>query len=129
MPKGGGRGSSSKKPPSSTAPQPDDSNVIFAHAGKSKRKENQNDKTIDGPNKTHASVEDAAKKPDTRSLIAGASWTGKLPVNLLSEHCQKQRWGKPEYSMVGSIPFLVIIGSTLTGDSQETRKATHRWSP
>ena len=40
------------------------------------------------------------KKPDTRTLIGGESWTGKLPVNLLSEHCQKQRWEKPNYSMV-----------------------------
>lgn len=45
--------------------------------------------------------QDAAKKPDTRQLIGGASWTGKLPVNLLSEHCQKQKWAKPEYTMVG----------------------------
>jgi hypothetical protein len=41
------------------------------------------------------------KKPDTRTLIAGASWTGKLPVALLSEMCQKQKWNKPEYTMVG----------------------------
>ena len=39
-------------------------------------------------------------RPDTRTLIGGASWTGKLPVNLLSETCQKQRWEKPDYSMV-----------------------------
>ena len=39
-------------------------------------------------------------RPDTRILIGGASWTGKLPVNLLSETCQKQRWEKPDYSMV-----------------------------
>lgn len=44
---------------------------------------------------------DAPKKPDTRTLIGGASWTGKLPVNMLSEHCQKQKWDKPEYTMVG----------------------------
>jgi ATP-dependent RNA helicase DHX57 len=41
------------------------------------------------------------KKPDTRTLIAGASWTGKLPLALLSELCQKQKWNKPDYSMVG----------------------------
>ena len=42
----------------------------------------------------------ASKKPDARTLIGGASWTGKLPVNLLSEHCQKQKWERPEYTMV-----------------------------
>lgn len=43
---------------------------------------------------------EAPKKPDMRSLIGGASWTGKLPVNMLNEHCQKQKWEKPEYTMV-----------------------------
>ncbi|KAJ9627878.1 putative ATP-dependent RNA helicase ucp12 [Taxawa tesnikishii (nom. ined.)] len=43
---------------------------------------------------------DAPKKPDTRTLVSGSSsWTGKLPLNLLSEHCQKQKWDKPEYTM------------------------------
>lgn len=47
-----------------------------------------------------AAPEDAPRKPDTRTLIGGASWTGKLPMNLLSAHCQKQKWDKPEYTMV-----------------------------
>lgn len=36
-------------------------------------------------------------KPTVKQRIGGSSWTGKLPVNLLSEHCQKQHWDKPEY--------------------------------
>lgn len=40
------------------------------------------------------------KKPSVKEMIGGVSWTGKLPVNLLSEHCQKQKWEKPEYTMV-----------------------------
>ncbi|RAO70768.1 uncharacterized protein BHQ10_006780 [Talaromyces amestolkiae] len=44
-------------------------------------------------------TEGEAKKPTVKQLIGGASWTGKLPVNLLSEHCQKQKWEKPEYTM------------------------------
>lgn len=39
------------------------------------------------------------KKPDTRTLIAGSSWTGKLPQTLFNEHCQKQRWERPEYTI------------------------------
>ncbi|ODM19562.1 hypothetical protein SI65_04547 [Aspergillus cristatus] len=39
------------------------------------------------------------KKPSVKEVIGGASWTGKLPVNMLSEHCQKQKWEKPEYTM------------------------------
>lgn len=40
------------------------------------------------------------KKPSVKEVIGGASWTGKLPVNMFSEHCQKQKWEKPEYTMV-----------------------------
>jgi HrpA-like RNA helicase len=38
-------------------------------------------------------------RPDVKKIIGGASWTGKLPVNLLSEHCQRQKWNKPDYQM------------------------------
>ena len=38
-------------------------------------------------------------RPDTRKIIGGLSWTGKLPVNLLSELCQREKWNKPDYSM------------------------------
>ncbi|RMZ77426.1 hypothetical protein DV738_g4412, partial [Chaetothyriales sp. CBS 135597] len=44
-------------------------------------------------------TEPGPPRPDARKIIGGASWTGKLPVNLLSEHCQRERWNKPEYSM------------------------------
>ncbi|KAL7962446.1 P-loop containing nucleoside triphosphate hydrolase protein [Trichoderma compactum] len=39
----------------------------------------------------------AAPKPTVKQIIGGSSWTGKLPVNLLSEYCQKQKWDKPVY--------------------------------
>ncbi|KAL4742794.1 P-loop containing nucleoside triphosphate hydrolase protein [Aspergillus similis] len=42
---------------------------------------------------------DEQKKPTVKQVIGGASWTGKLPVNLVSEHCQKHKWEKPEYTM------------------------------
>ncbi|KAF3384416.1 putative ATP-dependent RNA helicase ucp12 [Penicillium rolfsii] len=45
-------------------------------------------------------VAEEPKKPTVKEVIGGASWTGKLPVNMLSEHCQKQKWEKPEYSMI-----------------------------
>lgn len=46
------------------------------------------------------SPKDVNQKPSARTLIGGESWTGKLPVNILSEYCQKNKWEKPEYSMV-----------------------------
>lgn len=49
--------------------------------------------------KAQASTEEP-KKPSVKEVIGGASWTGKLPVNMLAEHCQKQKWEKPEYTMV-----------------------------
>ncbi|KAF1827047.1 P-loop containing nucleoside triphosphate hydrolase protein [Dissoconium aciculare CBS 342.82] len=47
----------------------------------------------------NATVPEAEKKPDTRTLIAGSSWTGKLPMTLFNEHCQKQKFEKPEYTV------------------------------
>ncbi|KAJ6113588.1 hypothetical protein N7523_006905 [Penicillium sp. IBT 18751x] len=43
-------------------------------------------------------VTEEPKKPSVKEVIGGASWTGKLPVNMLSEHCQKQKWERPEES-------------------------------
>ncbi|WYZ38980.1 hypothetical protein EsH8_III_000894 [Colletotrichum jinshuiense] len=41
----------------------------------------------------------AANKPTVKQIIGGSSWTGKLPVNLFNEYCQKQQWEKPVYDM------------------------------
>src|ERR1700761_6860107 len=100
------RGGPKKPPP----PADDGPTIIFTNAKgdpkKSKKAETatkvaESSKTK-GKGKAPAepAAEDAPKRPDTRTLIGGASWTGKLPVNLLSEHCQKQKWEKPEYTMV-----------------------------
>lgn len=34
-----------------------------------------------------------------REAVAGTSWTGKLPGNLLQEHCQRQKWNRVDYGM------------------------------
>lgn len=77
-----------------------ESNVVFTN--------DTEDKKPKKPAKPQTAVADgsqadAPKKPATRELIGGSSWTGKLPVNLLSEHCQKMKWEKPEYTMVGAV--------------------------
>lgn len=99
MSKGGGRRGPAKH---NVAPKEDTSCIIFGD-GKSDRKAKSREakagKPSDGP---RPPTENAPKKPDTRQLIGGTSWTGKLPVNLLSEHCQKQKWEKPDYTMVSS---------------------------
>lgn len=100
----GSRGEGSKKAPPKSATDGDDSYIVFSNAKDDKKVKKAEDKASaskDGSNTTRPAGEDAPKRPDTRKLIGGASWTGKLPVNMLSEHCQKQRWEKPEYTMVG----------------------------
>ena len=100
----GNRGGGSKKPPPKSATDGDDSYIVFSNAKddkKVKKAEAKDPNSKDGSTSTQAAGEDTPKRPDTRKLIGGASWTGKLPVNMLSEHCQKQRWEKPEYTMAG----------------------------
>ncbi|KAI0407444.1 P-loop containing nucleoside triphosphate hydrolase protein [Xylaria palmicola] len=49
-------------------------------------------------------------KPTVKQIIGGSSWTGKLPVNLLSEHCQRQKWDRPDYQpMKGSQGFSYFV--------------------
>lgn len=80
----------------------DDSFIVFSNSDKEpkpRRPVNQDDPSsagLSGP----ALLGEAVQRPDVKKLIGGASWTGKLPVNMLSEHCQKQKWEKPEYTMV-----------------------------
>jgi hypothetical protein len=118
------RGKSAKK---SVPPEEDTSFIVFGD-GKPKKKKGESSggaaATEDGKvkGKTPAGqAEDGPKKPDTRTLIAGASWTGKLPVNLLSEHFQKQHWSKPDYRIVCSLGH--ISGLQLTSTAQRWRQA------
>lgn len=62
-------------------------------------------------------------RPTVRELIGGASWTGKLPVNLLSEHCQKQKWEKPEYSTIKTKEGFSVLVS-LSARNPKTNEIT-----
>jgi ATP-dependent RNA helicase DHX57 len=96
------------KPAKKTVPPEEDTSFIQFGDAKPKKKKGESSTGGDaqsdgkGKGKAVAAPEDGPKKPDTRTLIAGASWTGKLPVNLLSEHFQKQQWAKPDYRIVGT---------------------------
>ena len=121
MAKGKG-GDGSKKVPSATASksskpstskEDDGSHVVFSNA-----KGDVKPKRSAKPDDEHrGQSQDAPKKPDTKTLIAGASWTGKLPVNLLNEHCQKQRWEKPDYNMVSKPLLFLIVQRWLTSSA------------
>ena len=95
MPKKGGRGGKQSNP----LPHEDESNVIFSSSDALKKGKQKGPIGNDGVRDGQGGAGEGSKKPDTRTLIGGASWTGKLPVNILSEHCQKQKWAKPEYTM------------------------------
>lgn len=71
------------------------SNVIFTNDTDEKKTK----KPPKAPDSDQSQAE-APKKPPVREVIGGKSWTGKLPLNLLAEHCQKMKWEKPEYTMV-----------------------------
>jgi ATP-dependent RNA helicase DHX57 len=83
----------------------------------------QKSKSTPGQKTSENAATDAPKKPDTRTLIGGASWTGKLPVNLLSEHCQKQKWDKPEYTMT-RIPEGFVSNVILSSKNPKSREIT-----
>ncbi|KAK6834939.1 hypothetical protein PG987_009633 [Apiospora arundinis] len=87
---------SSKKPakaPAAKAPKPprEDDFIVFTNSDKDPKPKR--------PKPAKPAEEEPAgpPKPTVKQIIGGSSWTGKLPVNLLSEHCQKQKWDKPSY--------------------------------
>ena len=78
---------SKKQSKKAVDPVPGAEHIVF---GKGKEKTKTTNDTAEAP---------VPPRPDARKIIGGASWTGKLPVNLLSEHCQRQKWNRPDYSM------------------------------
>ncbi|KAL9610490.1 MAG: hypothetical protein Q9167_004799 [Letrouitia subvulpina] len=121
MPKGSGHAGSSKKHTTPKSGNQDDSYIVFGDSKSKKAKEPISRKDLSNrpsgteSDKKVASGDEVPKKPDTRQLIGGVSWTGKLPVNLLSEHCQKMKWATPEYTMTktpSGFTSSVIIKAT-----------------
>lgn len=100
--KGGKPGSGQGAKPSPATTTGDDSFIVFSNSDKDPKPKRPapsaaGPSNLDGPALAGEAV---APRPNVKKIIGGASWTGKLPVNLLSEHCQKQKWEKPEYTMV-----------------------------
>ncbi|KAH7355773.1 P-loop containing nucleoside triphosphate hydrolase protein [Pyrenochaeta sp. MPI-SDFR-AT-0127] len=120
------------KPAKKTVPPEEDTSFIVFGDGKPKKKKGANSGNgdavqDDSKGKGKASTgqpEDGPKKPDTRTLIAGASWTGKLPVNLLSEHFQKQHWSKPDYRIRKDGEKHFAYAVVLSKMNQKTRETT-----
>lgn len=98
--------SSSSKKSSKTAAAPkkpaDDDFIVFTNSTKDKPKTKKSEQVAGTAEQVEPGVT-GPPKPTVKQIIGGASWTGKLPVNLLSEHCQKQKWNRPDYQPV-SVP-------------------------
>ncbi|KAI0427443.1 DEAD/DEAH box helicase [Xylaria sp. FL1042] len=103
--------SSSKKPakPSSKPPQEDDF-IVFTNSTKDTKPKKGGQGSSKGKPVDDEQLPIGPPKPTVKQIIGGSSWTGKLPVNLLSEHCQRQKWDKPDYqSMKGSQGFSYFV--------------------
>ena len=113
--------SSSKKPPAI-----DDSFIVFTNSDKDVKPrkpaaERGGPSAGGGPEEASGAAAEPPK-PTVKQLIGGQSWTGKLPVNLLSEHCQKQKWERPDYRTIKVAGpeegFLVLV--TLSARNAKT---------
>jgi len=77
-------------------------------------------------------ADDKPKGPTNKQIVGGASWTGKLPMNMLSELCQKQKWEKPEYTMhktPDGFTSMVILAQKHPKSGEITRLAPFRIKP
>ena len=116
-PKAGASGPSKNTGPSNDE---DGSYIVFGNGtSDTKKKKGTAASSSQATGNAALSADNTPKKPDTRQLIGGASWTGKLPVNMLSEHCQKQKWGKPEYTMVCVESFVAAMCALIVITEQD----------
>ncbi|KAI0007716.1 P-loop containing nucleoside triphosphate hydrolase protein [Xylariaceae sp. FL0662B] len=96
-------GGSSKKSSKGSKPAENDDFIVFTNSTKDSKPKKGGQGSSGARN---AGADDAETsgppKPTVKQIIGGSSWTGKLPVNLLSEHCQRQKWDKPDYQIIRS---------------------------
>lgn len=135
-PSGGGSSSAAAKPSSSSAkpssskssakkaaaaPPPEEDLLIFTT---DKKKKSKNEGAQGGPAAPGATeAPPGPPKPTVKQIIGGQSWTGKLPVNLLSEHCQKMKWERPDYDTRKTQDgFSVMV--TLSAKNPKTHEMT-----
>ncbi|KAI0914032.1 DEAD/DEAH box helicase [Ustulina deusta] len=115
--------SSSKKPakPSSKPPQEDDF-IVFTNSTKDVKPKKGGQGSSKGKAIDEEQIATGPPKPTVKQIIGGSSWTGKLPVNLLSEHCQRQKWDKPDYQPIkGSQGYSYFV--QLSAKNPKTREA------
>ncbi|KAI1260499.1 P-loop containing nucleoside triphosphate hydrolase protein [Xylariaceae sp. FL1019] len=113
--------SSSKKPAAksnSKKPAQEDDFIVFTNSTKDVKPKRSGGKAAE-----NEEVPTGPPKPTVKQIIGGSSWTGKLPVNLLSEHCQRQKWDRPDYQRIrGSEGFSYFV--QLSAKNPKTGEAT-----
>lgn len=101
--------SSSKKPAKATKKPPqEDDFIVFTNSTKDTKPKKGGQGSGKGKAVDDEQVPTGPPKPTVKQLIGGSSWTGKLPVNLLSEHCQRQKWDRPDYQPVSGVAVITI---------------------
>ncbi|KAF3811422.1 putative ATP-dependent RNA helicase ucp12 [Colletotrichum gloeosporioides] len=100
-----------------TAPTP------AAQPAASSAKDGAKGKKNGGPSPMEQAAGPVAGKPTVKQIIGGSSWTGKLPVNLFNELCQKQQWEKPVYD-VRKTPEGYACFVTIAAKDLKTRELT-----
>ncbi|KAK1754705.1 putative ATP-dependent RNA helicase ucp12 [Echria macrotheca] len=117
--------SKSAKKDTKKAPAEDDF-IVFTNSDKdTKGRRGGQGKSGGAASSAAADAEAAAgpPKPTVKQIIGGASWTGKLPVNLLSEHCQKQKWERPDYNTIKTADGFSVFVS-LSAKNPKTGEVT-----
>ncbi|KAJ2991400.1 hypothetical protein NUW58_g2524 [Xylaria curta] len=116
--------SSSKKPAKTTnKPPQEDDFIVFTNSTKDTKPKKGGQGSSTGKAIDNEQAPTGPPKPTVKQLIGGASWTGKLPVNLLSEHCQRQKWDRPDYqAMKGSQGFSYFV--QLSAKNPKTQEVT-----
>ncbi|KAK5657292.1 hypothetical protein OQA88_3354 [Cercophora sp. LCS_1] len=116
--------SKSKKDTAKKGPAEDDF-IVFTNSDKDTKSRRGGGSKPGGPSTTGASASEelGPPKPTVKQIIGGASWTGKLPVNLLSEHCQKQKWERPDYNTIKT-PDGFSVFVSLSAKNPKTGEVT-----
>lgn len=112
---------SSSKPSNKKAAPPEDDLLIFT-----------TDKKKKGAPAPKEEAPPEPPKPTVKQIIGGQSWTGKLPVNLLQEHCQKMKWQRPDYIQrkgKEGISFMVVLSAKNTKTQEVTKLEPFKLPP
>ncbi|KAI1326854.1 P-loop containing nucleoside triphosphate hydrolase protein [Xylariaceae sp. FL0255] len=113
--------SSKKSSKSGNKPAQEDDFIVFTNSTKDPKPKKGAQKG--GASANNEELPPGPPKPTVKQIIGGSSWTGKLPVNLLSEHCQKQKWNRPDYQLIrGPEGFSYFV--QLSAKNPKTGEAT-----